>query len=152
MKTCTECGTERALDDFRQRKLKSSNGLYRLGVCRICERETQKKYRLANLEKCKKALADWKKSNPDRNAAHSRLSYYRCFDARAMNCAQWRAANPDKVLESNRRQVTELTDSYVCNELRKVVPAVSDELVVAKRMQLKISRAAKTLNQTIKEK
>lgn len=155
-KTCTECGTKRELDEFRQRKLKSGNGFYRIGVCRVCERAAQNKYRLENLEKCKKALADWKKKNPSKNAEHSRKSYAK----RRRKCREtnlrWIAAHREQYLawlrNYGKRSSEELTDTYVAHTIRMPVAQAPKRLIALKRAQIEIRRATKQLLHTIKEK
>lgn len=155
-KTCTKCGAEKSLDEFRERRSRRGIVLYRIGGCRVCERDAQKKYRLENLDKCKKALSDWKKKNPSKNAAHSRKSYAK----RARKCREanlrWIADNRGHYLaylrDYGKRSAERLSDSYVARTLRIPVAEAHNHklLIELKREQLRIFRVTKKLKQEIK--
>jgi hypothetical protein len=178
-KTCTKCGTEREFGEFRERKLKSGNGVYRIGECRVCEREAHNKYRLEHPDKCKKALADWKKKNPAKNAAHSRKSYANRRDKCRETQRRWVAANRERYLDrikSWRARNTEKINRYyslpkvkqrraervsldrrtlgnmtVSKALREQGIPVTPETLELKREALSMKRLNKQLRQTYKE-
>lgn len=60
---CTKCGEVKPLDCFGKRKL-SKDGL-RLR-CKDCQREDNRRWRAANLEKHNQYQKEWAKKNPDK--------------------------------------------------------------------------------------
>lgn len=155
-KTCTKCGIERALDEFRQWKNKSGNRIYRIGACRACKRAAQNMYRMENRDKCAKASADWKKKNPEKNAAHTRASYGRRKPQCREATLRWISEHRERYLlllrDYGMRSKEALTDTYVAHTLRMSVLRAPKDLIALKRAQIEIYRATKQLRQTIKEK
>lgn len=155
-KKCTRCGEAKALDEFRQKKRRSGNGRSPYPECRQCERQEAQKYRLLNPEKTKKALADWKKKNPAKNAAHSRASYGRRKTKCRETALRWISMNRDRYLlwlrDYGRRSREALTDTYVAHTIRMSVFLAPKYLVELKRAKIQIFRDTKQLLKTINEK
>lgn len=154
-KTCTKCGTKRELNEFRKRKLKSGNGYFHIGECRVCEREAKNKYRIEHPEQCKKAVADWKKANPNTNAEHSRKSYAKRRNKCRQTTLRWIAENRSRYLkwlrDYGKRSSEALTDTYVAHTIRILVAQAPKQLIELKRRQIQIHRAIKQQKQILKE-
>lgn len=155
-KTCTKCETTRDIDQFRLRKLKSGNGYYHQAVCRVCERLVAQQYRLDNPQKTKDALANWKRNNPAKNAAHSRKSWANRRDKCRQTTLRWISANRERYLawlrNYGRRSSELLTDTYVAHTIRMPIAQAPKMLIELKRAKIEIHRSTKKLISIIKEK
>ena len=79
MKTCSKCGLSKDIDEFGKDRA-TSDGLHRW--CKVCNRESAKKWRRANPEKNKSYIEQWRKNNRDRINETSK---------------KWCRANPEKI-------------------------------------------------------
>lgn len=133
MKTCSECGEEKELDQFHRNRSMSDG---RLNVCKTCANakgrayrrgpgrdladrsaESRREYYAANRERLNARARARYAADPERHRAWMRQD--RAKDpakARARGKA-WRDANPDKVRESNRRR-------YAADRQRHAVDAL----------------------------
>lgn len=79
VKTCTKCGKELPLDQFRQVRHRSGNIGYR-SECVNCAKIIAAKYRENNIEKVRASYATKMRESPDKIRAY---------------CAKWRYNNPE---------------------------------------------------------
>jgi 5-methylcytosine-specific restriction endonuclease McrA len=107
-KTCTKCGTEKLVSEFRA-KPKSHPGV--VAACKACESAWQREYYLKVREKRLEQSATWFAANRERKNQTSRewyranrdaaAEYQRAYNAarpgnRARLVREWRDANPER--------------------------------------------------------
>ena len=66
-----------------------------------------------------------------------------CKQCKAEQRRKWRAANPEKVRELNRKWREELSDSYLIGQLKHCNLPITPETIDYKRIQLKLYREIK---------
>lgn len=108
-KTCSRCGVDKPLAEFRRQK---AGKFGRRADCATCQsaynrawktanrdkcRNTDRKYRAANLEKSRAYNRNWNKANRDRCDVAIRAYRERNPEKTAADKRAWRLANPDRV-------------------------------------------------------
>ena len=98
-KVCTKCKTLKPLTEFNKKK-ESKDGLR--SDCKVCHKETQKKYRENNPEKVKERNKKYYENNPEKERERSKK--YR--EDNPEKIKEWRENNPEKVKEIQKKYLS----------------------------------------------
>lgn len=137
MKTCLTCGKEKELDQFHRNRHMSDGRLNECAECAKAKKQarakgpgreaylaglnaTQRKYRAANRERLNEQARARYWADPERHRAWMRQDRAKDPAKAAARRAAWRAANPDKVRERNRRVRESRRANPARNEQRAV--------------------------------
>lgn len=137
LKTCSKCGKQLPFSFFYK---KAPGKLFK--CCKSCELERQKVYRTVYKTKYNEDRRKYRQAHAENERARVRT---------------WRNNNPEKNNAKQRRYYAELRDFYIRTQIfrdKQIQPRanIPQELIEAKREQLKMYRATKQLITTIKEK
>lgn len=103
VKTCTQCGATKHLDEFSPHPATRDR---RQPHCKACQRERARRSRARNLEKYRSRYRHWLEENRETANAASRAWRATNPEKAAAAVEQWRAENPERarlVARRNRR-------------------------------------------------
>tara|TARA_R110000765_G_scaffold334538_2_gene424928 strand:- start:939 stop:1331 length:393 start_codon:yes stop_codon:yes gene_type:complete len=126
MKKCSRCKIEKEKDFFTKRK-SSKDGVN--GRCKNCCSLVFNKWAKKNKEKQKKRCKDWHVNNKE----HSR-NYAKEYNKK-------RSYN--SIITNRKKQVNNLSDSYVKACLKNEKKHITPEIIKIKRIIIKINRLTK---------
>ena len=100
MKKCTECKIEKSLDEYYN-NYKAKDG--KQSRCKTCTKNSVKKYKLKNAEKCREHSRKWKQNNKDKIKKNTK-KYYEENKATVLERNRvWREKNKDKVNQTAKK-------------------------------------------------
>ena len=149
---CTKCGEEKPeTTEYFCRHKECRGGLNT--TCKVCCNKDTRKWRAENPEKARDAVRRWMARNPEK--VMEVVKRYKAENPEKVREAKkrWKAENPEKVREekkrAHRRHINTLAPSY----LKILISAkydidfseIGDELINAKRRELKYYRQLKQL-------
>ena len=145
---CTKCGEEKPETTEYFYKNKHCRGGLNT-TCKVCCRKRVRKWHAENPEKSSENARRWKAENPEKE--RERLRRWKAENPEKVREARkrWKAENPEKVREAEKRCINTLAPKY----LKKLISAkydidrseIGEELLVAKRRELKYYRQLKQL-------
>lgn len=100
-KRCSRCGEIKALEGFSRNKA-MKDGLQ--NQCRICQTESNRRWRQENPDKVRAQERRWAQANRDRRRESDRRSYERNPEKKREYSRRWKQENPDKVREKEHRR------------------------------------------------
>ena len=160
---CTKCGEEKPETTEYFHRAKNCRG----GLCTICKecrnkavrrwraenpervRETVRRWQAENPEKARGIRKRWEAENPEK-AREARKRWESENPEKAREAVRrWYAENPEKVRETHRRYANTLVPNYLKNLIASKYnidrSEIGEELLVAKRRELKYYRQLKQL-------
>ena len=150
-KVCTKCGEEKPeTTEYFHRHKSCRAGLST--ICKECKNKAVIRWRAENpekvREKAREAVRRWRAKNPEKAMEKAREADRRWKSKNPEKVREtyrrWKSENPEKVREADRRRINTLAPRY----LKKLISAkysidiseIGDELIKAKRMELKYYR------------
>ncbi len=138
-KICTKCHALKSLIDF-PRKKSAKDGLS--SWCKVCFRETCKKWRSSNAEHYSAKQREYRESGVYRSSVIE-------------SGKRWQESNKEHVEAYrkgyNKNRGLSLPDSYIANKLGISVSEAPKELLEMKREQVHMKRLTKQLNEVLTE-
>jgi len=160
MKRCPKCERVLPKTEFHRDKT-NRDGLH--CACKGCRKEIDSAWYKANLEKVKSSCSAWRRANSEKMKS-TRSAWDKANPEKIKSYRRrWDKANPEKVkeLETQRRaqQQKDLTPGAVKNQIVNSMryngiyisrSSIPEDLIQAKREQLKLARAIRALKQETK--
>jgi len=167
MKTrvCTKCGGEKPeTDEYFYRNKRSRGGLNT--ICKVCcnkktrkwqaenpekVNEKNRRWRAENPEKARAAERSWRAENPEKAREKNRRWRAENREKARESSKRWQSENPEKVNEAAERRRNTLAPTYLKNLIANKYgishSEIGDELINAKRREIKYYRQFKQLKQ-----
>ena len=147
-KRCTKCDEDKSLEHY-SKHLKCRLGIS--NICKICQREKTKQWRIENPEKLKKLSKTYSIKHKDKLKAKRAERYAQNPEKLKLRAEKWRIANFEHFMQAskegkrNRRKF--LADSYIRDRLiQNGFPKeqITPELIEVQRLIIKTKRLCKT--------
>lgn len=125
-KECTKCRIVKKITEFR---VTSKRRGTLTSSCRSCLASIRKDWAQKNPDRILILARDWAKKNPEARKEIVTKSFLKHQVKRKASS-----------LAASRKQVAELSDSYIAGRLRVPVAIIPDEVIKLKRVQIQITR------------
>lgn len=139
-RVCRKCGQEKPLEEFAKNK---ECVLGHSHICKQCKAEQSRKWRAANLEKCREYDRKYYAANSEKCREYDRKYYAANSEKYRANASKYYAANLEMYRAYDRKKRENLTDGYLMDKLKRCNLPVTPETIDYKRIQLKLYREIK---------
>ena len=143
MKTCQKCNQEKELSGYNKNKWAPDGLCY---ICKVCDREKNRQYYLANKEKAKARMDAYKARDVEHYKDINNKYYERNKDKVLALQAEYRKENKTRIKVRYKQQVDVLGERYVKQLLKRqlALTTVPKEMIEAKRNLLLLKRELRT--------
>lgn len=142
-KVCTKCGEEKPeTAEYFHRNKNGRCGLH--AICKECRNKANRRWQAENSEKLMERVRRWKAKNPEKAREVVRRWRAKNTEKAREASRRWHAENPEKAREISRICRNTLAPKYIKDLISAKYDIdrseIGDELIKAKRMELKYYR------------